>query len=128
MIRPAATPHPQANQLRRAHIEFLHKQRFETSRFGGTEADSTAPIAESVPWPYEPEGWPTTKRYARTMHGVDSAWPTSAEYADPFERFEQVELKQHEQAVALSWKWGTRALYLVALGVAVWFAHLKGWL
>jgi hypothetical protein len=115
MIRPAAN-HPQREQLIRAHANWRQQ------RFAGTEADSTAP-----PWPYETEeGWPTTRRFSRTLHGVDSAWPNDPKYADPFERWEAAQIEQHAEAVALSWKWASRCVAVIAAGVAV--ALWRGWI
>jgi hypothetical protein len=82
--------------------------------FRGTEADSEAPMAytgddrrrvpSAIPFFIEdaqPEPlsddereelarqdgeWPTTRRYARTLHGVDSAFPRDPEYAEAFDR------------------------------------------
>lgn len=36
----------------------------------------------------EATDWPTTRRYARTLHGIDAAFPRDPGYADPFICFE----------------------------------------
>jgi hypothetical protein len=50
---------------------------------------------------------PTTRRYARTLHGVDSAFPRDPEYADPIVRFER----------ALTWTESRWWLLFIAAGV-----------
>lgn len=117
MIR-AVDHHPQANVLTRSHAEWRHQ------RFQGTEADSTfTPVCEA---PDEADsGWPTTRKFARSMHSIDSAFPNSPEYADPFARFEH-HLSQDKPAESKSWKWAVRCVYLIAVFVGI--GLYRGWL
>ena len=79
MIR-AVDHHPQANTLVRAYAEA------RAMRFAGTEADSTfTPVCEA---PDEADsGWPTTRKFARSMYGTDAAWPDEPQYASPVQTF-----------------------------------------
>ena len=71
--------------------------------------------------------WPTTRRFARSAHGIDAAWTDEPEYADPFERFTRASfVDQDAQVQALSQKWAQRCIYAIAIGVVV--ALLGGWL
>lgn len=49
--------------------------------FLGAEADNDQPLVAN--------GTPTTRRYARSMHGVDAAFPQDAAYADALDRPER---------------------------------------
>lgn len=106
------------NTLIRAHAEA------RAMRFAGTEADSTfTPVCEA---PDEADsGWPTTRRFARTLTGVDSAFPGDVAYADPFGRFEH-QLAQDKPTEPRSWTWAVRCVYLIA--VFVWIGLYRGWL
>ncbi len=128
MIRPASDWHPMRNVLVRSHAAA------NAMRFHGTEADSTQPLVLSGPLTDEGDslGW-TTRRYPRTldeamlaarhatMHSLvdaDSAWPESAEYADPIQKFEH----------ALDWldRWSVWAsLAVLACIVALVCAWIK---
>ena len=64
--------------------------------------------------------WPTTRRFARSAHGVDAAWPNDADYADPFERFTAASFAEQDRDVQeLSWKWSVRCIYTIAVGVFI---------
>ncbi len=89
MIRPASY-HPQRNALICAHAAA------NALRFHGTEADSSVPptLTEGDPLPPsltmdEDSGWPTTRKFARSMFSDSAAFPHAVEYAKPIERFER---------------------------------------
>lgn len=72
------------NLLTRANAAWRHA-RFEpepVSAFHGTEADSTAPL---VSQPALDSGWPTTRRFARTMYSDSAAFRQDSQYADPID-------------------------------------------
>ena len=71
--------------------------------------------------------WPTTRRFARSAHGVDAAWPNDADYADPFERFTRASfIEQDRQLETLSHTWADRCVYLI--GAATLLGLYLGWL
>ncbi len=90
MIRPASHAHPQRNFLIRHHAAA------NLQRFHGTEADSThsPTLTEGDTLPPSLEladdsGWPTTRKFARSMFSDSAAFPHAVEYAKPIERFER---------------------------------------
>ena len=106
--------------------------------FRGTEADSDhSPVPRHAvssgvqqPEPIDDDereelaganaDWPTTRRFARSAHGSDAAFPASPEYADPFERFTTVSFAEQDRDVQeLSWKWSVRCIYTIAVGVVI---------
>lgn len=110
-------------------------------QFRGTEADSDQPLIAhayaACPEPLSDDereeltgansDWPTTRRFARSAHGVDAAWPNDADYADPFERFTRASfIEQDRQLETLSHTWADRCIYLICAAVLV--ALFAGWL
>jgi hypothetical protein len=107
-------------------------------RFHGTEADSDMPL---VPRPFfvtdpqpEPLGddereqlaaeefpdWPTTRRFARTTHGIDAAFRHDDAYTDPFERSTRASFAEQDNHVeALSHKWVDRCIFVICAGVLI---------
>lgn len=115
------------------------------SRFRGSEADNDHPLVPrdtffadaQQPEPLSDDereeligansDWPTTRRFARSAHGVDAAWPNDADYADPFERFTRASfIERDRQLKTLSNKWADRCVYLI--GASVLIALFAGWL
>jgi len=105
---------------------------------GGMNARRTEP-SRSLPGPLSDDeredlagavsDWPTTRRFARSAHATDAAFPNDAAYADPFERFTRASFVDQDaqvQVQALSQKWAQRCIYAIAIGVVV--ALLGGWL
>lgn len=65
-----------------------HADRFNDSdpaRFRGTEADHDTPLVlDHTPF----ADCPTTRRFPRSAHGVDAAWPNDPSYANPIDGFD----------------------------------------
>lgn len=62
----------------------------------------------------------TTRRYPRTLHGVDAAFPNDPDYADPFLHFE----------AALDWidgKWPLVFALAVAIGALLGYLAVARW-
>lgn len=112
-------------------------------QFRGTEADSDhSPVPRHAvssgaqqPEPIDDDereelaganaDWPTTRRFARSAHGSDAAFPASPEYADPIERFTRTSfIEQDRQVETLSHTWADRCVYLI--GALVLIAFLMG--
>ena len=107
-------------------------------QFRGTEADSDhSPVPRHAvssgaqqPEPIDDDereeladatGWPTTRRFARSVHGSDAAFPASPEYADPVQRFDR----------ALTWfdaRWPLWFAIAACIGLVLALLKKAGWL
>jgi hypothetical protein len=115
MIRPV-NHHPQANVLILADAIARHQ------RFHGTEADSEHPMRHPKLTEQDLDvanDWPTTRRFPRSLHSVDSAFPNDVAYADPFERFQESVVEQDAMVSDLSWKWANRCIALIGICLLV---------
>lgn len=122
--------------------------------FGGTESDSELPpITIGMPRSYsddrrrvpspvpffddevhpapetdddrdERSDWPTTRRYARTLHGADSAFPRDPEYASAFDRFSDSFIEQDRERETLFRKWRPLLSSLALLALFALFAGI----
>ena len=76
-----------ARDFDRSHTE-ERADRFtdsEPARFRGTEADHDTPLVlDRTPF----ADCPTTRRFPRSAHGVDAAWPHDPSYANPIDGFD----------------------------------------
>lgn len=110
--------------------------------FRGSEADNDQPMVPTIivsmrPAPLSDDeheqladgvfGWPTTRRFPRTLHAADSAFPRSPEYADPFERFHATFSEQDRQVDTLSQKWLERFGFLIGIAALAGIGVLLAW-
>lgn len=87
-------------------------------------------VGETIPEPISDDereeladatGWPTTRRFARSVHGSDAAFPASPEYADPVQRFDR----------ALTWfdaRWPLWFAIAACIGLVLALLKKAGWL